>query len=93
MHRPVVKTNFARIADPGQGMLHPVFIVPVGEILPSMTPSALLAIVRAMHGHQRTTEHVLQLQRLDQIGIPDHGAIGDLELAVGLPDLVDTLAP
>src|SRR6202035_6134141 len=51
VHRPIVDGDLARIGvEPGQGVLHPVLVVAVGEILARMGAAAFRAVDRGISG-------------------------------------------
>ena len=84
MHRAVIdldRTAFAAPAfEPGRGVLHPLFVVPLGEILMRVGAAAFLAVVGAVDGDAGLADEVIELQRFDQIGVPDQRAVADLDV-------------
>jgi hypothetical protein len=74
----------------GQSVLHPVLVVPVGAILPGVGPPGLLSVLGPRDGRRGTGHQVLQLEGLDQVGVPDQGLVRDGNLLVEfLNDRID----
>src|SRR5262245_51866960 len=67
MHGSVVDSHL-RLSGvcPGQRMLQPRIVAALGEILPRMAATALLAIEGALHRHGGLGYQVLKLEGLDQ---------------------------
>ena len=42
-----------------------------------------------MHGDDRLGEEIVELERLDQVAVPDQAAVGDVDVGHPLVDLVD----
>src|SRR5690606_724910 len=91
VHRPVVVLDVAGRVDPGQRVLAPVDVVPAVEVLAGVRAAALLAGFRAVDRGDGAGHQVLQLQRLDEIGIPDHRTVVDLDVGELVPDRRDAL--
>ena len=72
-------------------MLHPVLVVAIGEVLARMRAAAFGAVERRVHGDHRLHDEVVELERLDQVGIPDQRTVGDLDVGHRVVDLVDQL--
>src|SRR3546814_9330470 len=87
----VVDAGFALVADPAQGVLLPLRVVAFGEVLARMGAARLLAVLGGDDGGQRLAEQVLQLEGLDQVGVPDQRAVADLEVGERGADLADLL--
>src|SRR3546814_18956034 len=75
----VVDAGFALVADPAQGVLLPLRVVALGEVLARMGAARLLAVLGGDDGGQRLAEQVLQLEGLDQVGVSDPRAVADLD--------------
>src|SRR6185312_13406368 len=76
VHRAIVEPRRdGAVVVPGQGVLHPVRIVALGEILAGMGAAAFLAGHRAFDGDDGLGDEVVIFQGLDQIGVPDHRAV------------------
>ena len=73
-------------------MLAPVDVVALGKILARMGAAALLAGLGAVDRGDGVGHQVLQLQRFDQIGVPDHRAVVDLDVGEFVPDRRDAAA-
>jgi len=43
------------------------------------------AVSGGIEHHRRLADQIVELERLDQIGVPDHRAVGDGEVVEGLP--------
>jgi hypothetical protein len=74
---------------PGEGVLHPVLVVTVREILTGVGTTGFLADGGGFGGLDGAGEQVAELEGLDEVGVPDHAAVLDADLAEGLVDLVD----
>ncbi len=72
-------------------MFHPVFVVAVREILAGVGATRFLSVMRRFHGHLGLEQQIVELQRLDEIRIPDHRAVGHLEILPPGPDLLHHL--
>src|SRR3546814_11132035 len=77
MHRAEIDGHTALGIEPRQGVLHPFMVVALGEILAGMGAAAFLAVLGAMHGHHGLADQVVELQRLDQVRIPDQRAVAE----------------
>ncbi len=67
--------------EPGQRVLHPVLVVALGKVLARMRAAAFGAVERRIHGDHRLRDQVVEFERLDQVGVPDQRAVGDLDVA------------
>ena len=72
-----------------KAMLHPLLIIPLREILSRVRPPTLRPIRRAIRSLHSAGEQIPQLERLDEVGVPDHAAVLGAELRVGLVDGFD----
>jgi hypothetical protein len=72
-------------------VLHPVGVVTLGEVLASMSSTRLLTLLSTVHSLNGVEEQVLCLQSLNEISVPDHGAICCLELTQHLISLINEL--
>ena len=59
------------------GVLQPVHVIALLEVLARVRSARLLAGLGGDHGAVRLLEQVLELEGLDEVGVPDHGAVGD----------------
>mmetsp|Transcript_2186 Transcript_2186/g.3675 ORF Transcript_2186/g.3675 Transcript_2186/m.3675 type:complete len:371 (-) Transcript_2186:799-1911(-) len=73
----------------GEGVLHPHFVVTIREVLVRMRTSGLLTSLCRHHLLAGLVEQVLQLKRLDEIGVPHQAAVLDANILVLLHDLGD----
>ena len=69
-------------------VLAPVLVVAVGEVLAGVGAAALLPRLGADDGGERVRDQVGELERLHQVGVPDHRAVGDLDVGHLVGDLV-----
>jgi len=79
---------------PCQGVLHPVLVVTVGEVLTGVSTTGLLSLSGSFGGLDGASQEVTKLKSLNKIRVPDHAAVlgADLgELLVDVADLLDTL--
>ena len=74
-------------------MLHPMLIVPLGKILPRMRAPRLLPIGRRLRRLHRARQQIPQLERLDQIAIPNHAAILHAHVLEAGIDVLDPPQP
>ena len=82
MHRPVVEGDLAGlVVEPGEGVLHPVLVVALGEVLARVGPAALLPVQGAGDRHRRLAE--VHAGKAD-LKVSDRGLIWNT-------DLVETL--
>src|SRR2546429_537837 len=82
-----------RPLDPHEGVLEPVTVVALREILAGMRAAALGAIRRRVDGGSGLQQQVLELERLDEIGVPDERAVGDAYVGEGSESRPDPLDP
>ena len=79
---------------PCEGVLHPVLVVTVGEVLAGVSTTGLLSVGGSLGGLDGASEEVTELKSLNKVRVPDHAAVlgADLgELLVNIADLLDTL--
>src|SRR5262249_38140202 len=69
----------------------PVLVVALGEILSRVRAAAFGAVARGIHGDYGLRDQVVELERLDQVRVPDQRAVGDLDVGHAGIDLVDEL--
>merc|ERR1711988_1972051 len=73
-------------------MFHPVHIIALLEVVTGMSTTALLTGLSTMHSHGGVTNQVLELQSLNEVGVPDHRAILDPQAGEFTRDLIQYLA-
>ena len=87
MHRAVIDPHRAALTapavEPGDRVLHPVLVVALGEILAGMRAARFLPVERAFHGDHGLADQVVELEGLEEIGVPDQGAVRDLDVGGG----------
>src|SRR5437762_11655041 len=71
MHRAVVEAGTPRPLDPYQRVLEPAAVVALRKILAGVRAAALGAIGGRVDGGRRLQQQVLELEGLDEIGVPD----------------------
>src|SRR3954452_19238525 len=64
----------APAVEPGGAVLHPILVVALGIILVRVGAAAFLAVDRAGDGDRSLGDQIVELERLDQIGVPDQAA-------------------
>lgn len=74
-----------------QGVLHPFSVVSVRVVISSMGTSRFRSSSSRGSSLSGTSQQVLQLQSLDQVGVPDHGSVGGLDMLEGFINFVDVL--
>ena len=72
-------------------MLHPLRVVAVGEVLAGVGAAAFLAVGGGVHRGGGLDDEVLEFERLDQVSVPDHAAIGDADVGDAGDHFGDTL--
>lgn len=77
--RPVFYFDLAglEVRDACEGVLHPLSVISLWEVVPGVRASALLSVfgsVNCLHG---ALEQVLQLQSLNEIRVPSEGSVLD----------------
>ena len=75
-----------------EGMLHPVLIIPVGEVLTGVRATALLAVGGRLGRLDSAGEEIAQLERLHQVAVPDHTAVLGADVGSGCVDVSNALA-
>jgi hypothetical protein len=93
MHRAVAEAHSAVAIAPGEGVLERVLVVALGVILASVRAAALGALQGGMERDRRLADQIVELERLDEIGVPDHRTVGDGEVVEGPRDLGDAAYP
>ena len=71
----------------------PFDVVAGGELLAGMGAAALLACFPDVDGGDGVGHQVFELQRLDQVRVPDHRTVENLDVFQFLPDLGNAAAP
>ena len=77
VHGPVFDARLAGLVHPAQRVLLPVHVVAIREVLARMRAAALLAVLGADDRGRGLPQQVVELDGLDEIGVPDEAAIGD----------------
>src|SRR6516165_4210233 len=92
VYRAVVERDLSGgVIEPGQGVLHPILVVAVGEILARMSAATLGAVDCGIHGDNGLVNQIGEFERLDQIGIPYQRTIGYAQVAYAGIDLMAEL--
>src|SRR5579883_3295672 len=71
MHRTIVEADASGPLHPHQGVLQPALIVALRVVLARVGAPALGAVAGGMNGRRGLQQQVLELHRLDEVGIPD----------------------
>ena len=79
-HRAICERDLAIIAHPAQRMLHPLRVVAFRIVVMGLRTATLATRLRAHHRRRPVSHEVLQLQRLDEIRIPDQATVADREI-------------
>src|SRR2546423_10508916 len=93
MHGAVVEAGTPRPLDPHERVLESVTVVGLREVLGGVGAAALGAIRRRVDGGRGLQQQVLELERLDEIGVPDERAVGDAYVGEGSESRPDPLDP
>mmetsp|Transcript_28961 Transcript_28961/g.64766 ORF Transcript_28961/g.64766 Transcript_28961/m.64766 type:complete len:331 (-) Transcript_28961:957-1949(-) len=81
VHRPVVDRGLSRLlVEVGHGVLHPVHVVPVRGVFPRVGAPRLGAEIGRVHRGRRVGQQIAQLEGLDQVRVPDEGAVRHLHV-------------
>mmetsp|Transcript_6966 Transcript_6966/g.20338 ORF Transcript_6966/g.20338 Transcript_6966/m.20338 type:complete len:200 (+) Transcript_6966:1007-1606(+) len=95
VHRTVVNLDLVVLGcggvEPAQGVLHPLVVQAVREVLPCMCATALLAGLRGVDSDGGVDEQVVQLTRFRQIRVPHQAPVRQPNVVEGLHHLVNTL--
>ena len=91
MDRAIAEPDLAVGVEPGQRMFQPMDIVAVGIILARMSAAAFRPRQSGIDGHRRLRQEIVELQRLDQVAVPDQRAIVDLKIGQRIRDGIDLL--
>lgn len=73
---------------PREGVLHPVFVVPIWEVLASVSTTRLLAIGSRFCSLYCAGKKIAELKSFDKVGIPDHAAILGADVIEHLVNIV-----
>jgi hypothetical protein len=79
VHRPVIDLDVPGI-EPADRVLHPIRIVAVWIGLVHVRAAALLAVRGRIHGDHGLADQIVELHRLDEIGVPDEASVGDVDI-------------
>lgn len=63
------------LGDPGHGVLHPIRVIPFRKVVPGVRSARLFTVEGSVHRLHGIHEQVLQLQRIDQVQVPDERSI------------------
>src|SRR5215471_5402509 len=85
MHRAVAEADLIAV-PPSQCVFEPVAVVALRIILSRVGAAALAAVERGMEDNRRLADQVVELERLDEVGVPDQRAIGDNDITQGFAD-------
>merc|ERR1719223_672743 len=92
-HRTVSKDHLSIFnmtpGDPGDGVLHPLLIVAIWEVLMCLCTTRLLAVFGPIHLLAGLVEQVLELHRLDEVCVPDQTAVGNTDILIFPHDIND----
>ena len=95
MHSAVIDGYLAAGAaptfEPRRRMLHPVFVVAVGEIFVRVGAAAFFAVVGAFHRADGLRHQIVEFERFDQVGVPDQAAVADRNVGHPFVDLLHQL--
>ena len=69
------------VVEPGERVLHPLFVVAIGKIFARMSAAAFGAVDGAVHGDDRLRDQIFELERLGEVGVPDQRAVRDANVA------------
>src|SRR5688572_29672704 len=81
LDRPVVEADLPCVVHPGEAVLHPVRVVARRMVLARVRPAALGAVSRGMDRRERLAQQVVELERLDEVGVEHERTVEDLEVA------------
>src|SRR6516165_1592195 len=79
--------------EPGEAVLYPVPVIAFGVVLACMGAAALCPVLGRVQGYNRLLQQVLEFERFDEVGVPDHRAIGDAEIGETAGDHIDPADP
>src|SRR5437016_291547 len=86
VHWAITKAHLATAVPPGERVLEPGQVIALGVIFAGMGAAALCAVGGGMEHDHCLAEQIVELERLDEISVPDHRAIGDDEIAQRMGD-------
>ena len=73
-------------------MLHPVYVIPIFEVISGMRTSGFFPIFGSEHSHLCLDHEVLKFHGLNQVRVPDVAAIADTEVTHNLRIVVQRVA-
>src|SRR5215813_8277210 len=92
MHRAEIDRRLAGLAvEPAQRVPHPILVVAFRIILARMRAPRFRTGDGAVDGDDGLCDKIVELQRLDEIGIPDQAAVEDGNVGLRLEDFAHTL--
>ena len=77
---------------PGQGVLHPLNIISIGEVISSMSSTGFFSVLGGIDGHLSLDKQILKFKSLYEVGVPDISSVAELKVFVHLRDLMHFFA-
>jgi len=81
VHRAVAEPHPPGVVAPGERVLEPVLVVTLGVVLAGVRAAALCTVVGGLEHDGGLPDQIVELERLDEIGVPDHRPVGHGEIA------------
>jgi len=72
-------------------VLAPVLVVTLGEVVTGVGTTGLLSVLGGVHGHLSLDHQVLELESLNEIGVPDLASISDAQVLNFCRESVESL--
>src|SRR5690606_7423393 len=91
MHRAIIERGLTLLIHPAKCVLHPVRIVAVREVLARMSATAFLTVDGTFNGGDGLHNEIVELERLDEIRVPDERTVADANIRHGGEHICHTL--
>src|SRR5262249_60242165 len=86
MHGAAAEAHSAVVSLPSEGVFEPVAVVALRKVFTGMRTAAFGPVEGGMQGHGSLIDQVVELERLDEVSIPDKRAVSDDQITKRVGD-------
>ena len=90
MHRAIADPHRAVTVQPSERVFHPFAVVAFGVILTGMRTATFGTVFGRVQCDDRLLEQILELERLDEVGVPDHRPVRNSNFTEAVGDDVNS---